>query len=131
MNITSFPSLALSSSTALHLPKPAPPLGCVIRLQRIHLALVGLTERIPSLLPHTLHLPHLPDRLLELLHARPVVLDVVFLDLLHEMVRLRSVHALEVLPGDVPQETQDGYNEKLQVEDGGGEELGNDTMVFG
>jgi hypothetical protein len=45
------------------------------------------------LFAHPLHLPDLSDRLLELFHARPVVLDVVFLDFLDVMVSLGVVHS--------------------------------------
>ena len=92
-------------SRTSHLPPPAPLPRGIISLQDAILALVRLTEGIPPLLAHALHLPDLADGLLELLHARAVVLDVVFLDLLDVVVGLWAVHALAVFPRDVAEET--------------------------
>ena len=58
-------------------------------------------ESVAALLAHALHLANLADGLLELLHARAVVLDVVFLDLLDVMVMLGVVHAFGVLPREI------------------------------
>lgn len=66
----------------------------IIRLQHPRLTLIRLREGIATLLPHTLHLSDLADRLLELLHTRPIVLDVVLLDLLDVMIALWEVHSL-------------------------------------
>ena len=118
-------------SRARHLPVPAPLSGCVVSPQHAVLALVRGTERITSLLPHALHLAHLADGFLELLHARAVVLDVVLLDLLHVVIRLRQVHALGILPGEVAQETDGGQEDVHGVEDWGCEEAAEDADVLG
>jgi len=76
-------------------------LGGVIRLKHARLALVGRREGVAALLAHSLHLTDLPDGLLELLHPGPVVLDIVLLNLLDVMVRLRVIHPLDVLPRKV------------------------------
>lgn len=85
-------------SRTLHFAKSSPAERRIITVQHPLLTLIRLTECISPLFPHPLHLPHFPDRLLELLHPRSVVLNVVLLDLLHVMIGLRSVHALGVLP---------------------------------
>lgn len=115
----------------LHLPVRAPPDRGIIAIQHPLLALVRLAEGVPPLLPHALHLPHLPDGLLELLHARPVVLDVVLLDLLHVVVRLRPVHALGVLPREVAQEAERRQEHHHQVEDRRREQLRDHALVLG
>lgn len=118
-------------SRTRHLAPPAPLPRGIISLQHAILALVRLTEGIAPLFPHALHLADLADGLLELLHAGTVVLDVVFLDLLHVVVGLRAVHALAVFPRDVAQEAEDGDDEGHEPEDGRGEEVGDDAGVFG
>jgi len=114
-----------------HLPIPPPLLCRIIRLQQSALTLIRLTKRIPPLFPHTLHLPDLPDRLLELLHAGTVVLDVILLYLLDVMVRLRAVHALCVFPAKVAQEREDGDDKGHEVEDWRRKEARDDGVVFG
>ena len=82
---------------------------CIISINNSHLpALIGLAERVTSLFPHPLHLSHLTDRFLELLHARSVILHIVFLDFLHVVVGLRVVHALGVLPSEVAEKADRG-----------------------
>ena len=118
-------------SHARHLAVPAPLARGVVSLQDAILALVRLAEGVAPLLAHALHLADFADRLLELLHAGPVVLDVVLLDLLHVVVGLRPVHALGVLPGEVAQQAEARQHQRHQVEDGRGEEAGDDAGVFG
>ena len=95
--------LILVSSTS-HLPVPAPLFRCIICVQDPRLTFIRLTERIPSLFPHTLHLSHFPDSLLELFHPRSVILDVIFLNLLDMMVRLWFIHSLPVFPCHIPKQ---------------------------
>lgn len=103
----------------------------IVSIDNLHLpTLVGLTECITALLAHALHLSYFPDRLLELLHTRTVVLDVVFLDFLDVVVVLWVVHPLGVFPGIVAEETDTGENDRHQVEDGGGEQTWNGAVVF-
>ncbi len=47
------------------------------------------------------------------------------------VVRLRAVHALCVLPGEVAQEAEERDEQGHGVEDGGGEEARDDGVVFG
>ena len=47
------------------------------------------------------------------------------------MIGLRAVHALAVFPRDVAEETEDGEDEGHEPEDGGGEEVRDDAVVFG
>ena len=47
------------------------------------------------------------------------------------MVRLRVVHAFCVFPRKVAQQADHGDDEPLGVEDGRGEEVGDDVVVFG
>ena len=115
---------------ALHLPISAPLDSSIISLQHAALALVCRTKRIAPLLAHALHLPNLPDGLLELLHARPVVLDVVLLDLLHVVVRLGLVHALSIFPRDVAHQTQPRDHQCHAVEDRRLEGPWDDACVF-
>ena len=95
------------------------------------MALVRLAERITPLLAHALHLSDLPDRFLELFHAGTIILDVVFLNLLHVVVGLRAVHALVVFPREITEEAEAGQDDGHEVEDGGGEEAGDYACVFG
>ena len=113
-----------------HLTIPSSLLRRIVRIQHPHLALIRLTERITPLLPHPLHLPNLSDRLLELLHPRPVVLDIVLLDLLDVVVCLRGVHALGVLVREVPEKTQRRQKDDEGVEDRRAENDGDDIFVF-
>lgn len=115
-----------------HLPIPSPPSCRVISPDNPHLLpLIRRTERITPLLSHPLHLPDLPNRLLKLLHTRSIVLDVILLNFLDMVVRLREVHALCVLPSEVAEEAGHGEEDELDVEDGRGEEDGDDAEVFG
>lgn len=85
---------------ASHLTIPSTTPGSIVSIENTHLAaIVGLGEGVAALLAHALDLADLPDRFLELLHARTVVLDVVFLDFLDMVVLLGVVHALGVFPG--------------------------------
>ena len=91
----------------------------IISIDDSHLpAFIGLAERVAALFPHALYLSHFTDRLLELLHARPVVLHVVLLDLLHVVVVLRVVHPLGVFPGVIAEKANAGQDDGHQVEDG-------------
>ena len=47
------------------------------------------------------------------------------------MIGLRSVHALGVLPGDIPKEAKDGDHKGHEPEDGRGEETWDHSIVFG
>ena len=106
--------------------------GRIIRTQNPHslppCTLIARTERIPPLLPHPLHLPDFPHRLLELLHPRPIILYIVLLDLLHVVVLLGEVHALGVLPGEVADQAHRGEDEAQGVEDRVAEHDGDDAV---
>ena len=92
------PCYILAIPPTTHLPIPSP-LPCrIICIQHPRLTLVRLTKRIPPLFPHPLHLPDLPDCLLELFHPRSIILDIVFLNLLDVMICLRLIHAFAVFP---------------------------------
>ena len=114
-----------------HFSVPASAPGGVVGLKDTILALVRLTEGVTSLFAHALDLPDLADGLLELLHPGPVVLDVVFLDLLDVVIGLRSVHALGVFPGKVTQQAEGREHHGHQVEDRRGEEARDDPGVLG
>ena len=103
----------------------------IVSIDNPHLpTLIGLTECITALLAHALHLPDFPDRFLELLHTGAVVLNIVLLNFLNVVVVLWVVHPLGVLPGIVAEETEAGENNRHQVEDGGGEQTRNGTVIF-
>ena len=113
-----------------HLAEAAPLPRRVVGLEDARLALVGLAEGVAALLAHALHLAHLADGLLELLHARAVVLDVVLLDLLDVVVGLRAVHALGVLPRHVARQADDGYHGRGQVDGDRAEDVRHDAVVL-
>ena len=46
------------------------------------------------------------------------------------MVCLRAIHPLCIFPGNVPEEASDGQEEGHEVEMRGGEEPGDDGVVF-
>ena len=118
-------------SRSRHLSMPSSLPRGIIRLQYPTLALIGLTESITPLFPHPLYLPNFPNRFLELLHARPIVLDVIFLDLLHVVVGLGPVHALRVFPGEVAGEAERWEDDGHEVEDWGCKEAGYNAFIFG
>lgn len=126
-----FPPLNNTLPRTFHFPIRAPPNRGIVAIQHPLLTFIRLAERIPPLFPHTLHLAHFPDGFLELFHARSVVLDIVFLDFLDVVVRLRAIHALRVFPGEIAEEAEGGEEDDHEVEDWGGEELGDDALVFG
>jgi hypothetical protein len=47
------------------------------------------------------------------------------------MISLGTIHSFAVFPGDISEETEDGDDEGHKIEDGGCEEPGDDTGVFG
>ena len=102
----------------------------VISIQDPHLlpAFIASAESITPLLPHPLHLAHLTDRLLKLLHPRPVVLHVVLLDFLDVMVGLWVIHTFGVLPGKVAHQAERGQEQDQRIEHGRGEHDGDDAL---
>ena len=90
-----------------HFPVSASFPGGVISIENPHLlpTIVACTESVTSLLPHSLHLPHLSNSFLKLLHSWPIVLHVIFLNFLHVMICLGIVHSFGIFPGEVANET--------------------------
>ena len=104
----------------------------IISIQHLSLltSFISRAESVPALFAHPLNLPHFPDRLLELFHPRPIVLNVIFLYLLNVVVCLREIHALGVLPGDVAEQAGGRKDEGEGVEDGRGEHDGDNAGEF-
>jgi len=114
-----------------HFTIPTTTLGGIVGVQNTHLTtIVCLGEGVTALFAHTLDLANLPDSLLELFHARTVVLHVVLLDLLDVVVMLGVVHALGVLPGIITHQTDTRQDDGHQVEYGSFEEHGDGTVVL-
>lgn len=124
----------------------------IIRLQHPGLRLIGLRKGIPALLAHALHLPNLTDGLLELLHAiarsgqsllrvkdredennipRPVILNIILLNLLHVVIRLRLPKPLAKLPSKVPRQAKNRQRRHLQPECRAREEPRDDAKQLG
>ena len=111
-------SYYIQPSGTSHLTIATSPSCSVISRHGPHLiAVIGLTKSVAALFSHALDLADLANRLLELLHARPVILSVVLLDLLNVMIWLRKVHALGILPCIIPQETKTRQNDGHEIED--------------
>lgn len=125
-----FPSLHTWSYTC-HFPIPPSLPRRIVSLQNAILTLIGLAESVTSLLAHPLHLPDLSDRFLELLHPWPVVLNVVFLDLLDVVIGLRTIHALSVLPCEITHQAKERDHNSHEIEGQGGEEMRDKACVFG
>jgi hypothetical protein len=117
--------------TSRHLTIPPPLPRRIIRRQNSRLTLIRLTECITPLLPHPLHLPDLSNRLLKLFHPRPIILNIIFLNLLHVMIGLRFVHALGIFPGNIARETEDGDDHGHEPEAGVGKGARDDASVLG
>jgi hypothetical protein len=102
----------------------------VISIQDPHLlpAFIASAESVATLLPHPLHLAYLPDRLLKLLHSRPVILHIVLLDFLYVMVGLWVIHTFGVLPGKVAHQAERRQKQDQCVEHRRGEHDGNDAL---
>ena len=124
------PSLHCGPRTR-HLPIPSSFPRGIISLQDSCLTLIRLTESIAPLLPHSLYLSDLSNGLLELLHPRSIILNVVLLDFLDVMVGLWSVHTLGIFPRYVAHKAEERNDKSLEPENWGSEEAGDHAVVLG
>lgn len=62
---------------------------------------------------------------------RPVVLNVILLNLLNVVVCLRKVHSLGILPSNIARQTQTCQHKNLEPKDWAAVQLGDDAKVLG